>query len=179
MDTTSAADHFALSPMIARIWPETLNHSMKSLFAVRETQFLSQTIGANKLAELDLHLRGSRLRTPVLEVLGSDEFRLAIAERIAGNSAAPSPEIMPDLIAGAIARRNIGAAIRLLEDQKARGVFGVREILLLTYLYCLNGNVDKAEALAAANSALINEDSSADWLWKKLETDFGFHPPAD
>jgi hypothetical protein len=43
----------------------------------------------------------------------------------------------------------------------------------------LNANVDKAEALAAANSALINKDSSADWLWKKLETDFGFHPPAN
>jgi len=26
---------------------------------------------------------------------------------------------------------------------------------------------------------LINKDSSADWLWKKLENDFGFHPPAD
>ena len=179
MDPPFAADRFARSPMIARIWPETLNRSMKSLFAVRETRFLSQTIGTNKLAELDLYLRGSRLRTPVLELLGSDEFRLAMAERIAGNSVAPSLEILPDLIAGALARRDIGEAVRLLEDQKARGVFGVRETLLLTYLYCLNANVDKAEALATANSALINKDSSADWLWKKLETDFGFHPPAN
>jgi hypothetical protein len=43
----------------------------------------------------------------------------------------------------------------------------------------LNANVDKAEALAAANSALIKKDSSAEWLWKKLESDFGFHPPAE
>ena len=53
------------------------------------------------------------------------------------------------------------------------------EIFLLSYLYCLNGNVDKAETLAADNAASINKDSFADWLWKKLETDFGFHPPAD
>jgi spermidine synthase len=179
MDPPSAADRFARSPMITRIWPETLNKSMESLFAVRETRFLSQTIGTNKLAELDLYLRGSRLRTPVLEVLGSDEFRLAIAQRVAGEAASPPLEVVPDLVAGALARRNLDEAIRLLEGQKDRGAFGVRETLLLTYLYCLNANVDKAEALAAANSALINKDSSADWLWKKLETDFGFHPPAD
>jgi hypothetical protein len=149
---------------------------MESLFAVRETRFLSQTIGTNELAELDLYLRGSRLRTPVLEVLGSDEFRLAIAQRVARETESPPLEIVPDLVAGALARRNLDEAIRLLEGQKDRGV---RETLLLTYLYCLNANVDKAEALAAANSALINKDSSADWLWKKLETDFGFHPPAD
>jgi spermidine synthase len=179
MDPPSAADRFARSPMIARIWPETLNKSMKSLFAVRETQFLSQTIGTNKLAELDLYLRGSRLRTPVLEVLGSNEFRLAIAQRVARKAASPPLEVVPDLIAGALAQRNLDEAIRLLEGQKDRGAFGVPETFLLTYLYCLNANVDKAEALAAANSALINKDSSADWLWKKLETDFGFHPPAD
>jgi spermidine synthase len=178
MDPPSAADRFARSPMIARIWPETLNKSMKSLFAVRQSRFLSQTIGSNKLAELDLYLRGSRLRTPVLEVLGSDEFRLAIAERIAGNSVAPPLEIVPDLIAGALARRDIGEAVRLLEDEKARGVFSLNDTFLLTYLYCLNGSVDKAEALAAANASSFQKDSFVDWLWRKLETDFGFHPPS-
>ena len=179
MDPPSVSDRFARSPMITRIWPETLNKSMESLFAVRETRFLSQTIGTNELAELDLYLRRSRLRTPVLEVLGSDEFRLAIAQRVARETESPPLEIVPDLVAGALARRNLDEAIRLLEGQKDRGPFGVRETLLLTYLYCLNANVDKAEALAAANSVLINKDSSADWLWKKLETDFGFHPPDD
>jgi spermidine synthase len=177
MDPPSAADRFVRSPMIARIWPETLNKSMKSLFAVRETRFLSQTIGTNKLAELDLYLRGSRLRTPVLEALGSDEFRLAMAERIASNSAAPPLEILPDLIAGALARRDIGKAVRLLEDEKARGLFSLNDTFLLTYLYCLNANVEKAEALVTNNAAAIKKDGFVDWLWGKLETDFGFHPP--
>src|SRR6266513_2736239 len=179
MEPTSVTERFLRSLLINRIWPEPLRKSMKSLFAVREMRFLSETVGSNKLAELDLFLRGTRLRMPVLEALGSDELRLAIAQRVARETESPPLEIVPDLVAGALARRNLDEAIRLLEGQKDRGAFGVREIFLLTYLYCLNANVDKAEALAAANSALINKDSSADWLWKKLEADFGFHAPAD
>ena len=152
---------------------------MQSLFAVRETRYLSETVGSNKLAELDLFLRGTRLRVPLLETLGSDELRFAIAQRVAREIEPPPLDIMPDLIAGALAQRDLGEAIRLLENQKDRGALGIHEVLLLTYLYCLNANVDKAEALAAANSSLIDKDSSADWLWKKLESDFGFHPPVD
>ncbi|MGB9473939.1 MAG: hypothetical protein WCE87_02595 [Candidatus Udaeobacter sp.] len=177
MEPSSVAERFQGSPLINRIWPEGLSTSLKSLFAVRETRFLSETVGSNKLAELDLFLRSTRLRIPVLETLGSDEQRLAIAQRVAREAGSPPEEIVPDLIAGAVAQRNLDEAIRLLESQKDRGTLGVRETLLLTYLYCLNANVAKAEALVAANSALINKDSSADWLWKKLESDFGFHLP--
>jgi spermidine synthase len=177
MDPALVTERFQRSPLIERIWPEGLSNSIKSLFAVRQTRFLSQTVGSNKLAELDLFLRGTRLRIPVLETLGSDEQRLAIAQRVAHEAGSPPVEIVPDLIAGAVARRKLDEAIRLLESQKDRGTLGVHETLLLTYLYCLNANVDKAEALVAANSALINKDSSADWLWKKLESDFGFHLP--
>ena len=178
MDPASVTERFLQSPLINRIWPEALSKSIESLFAVRETRFLSETVGSNKLAELDLFLRGTRLRMPVLEALGSNELRLAVAQRVARETEPPPPEIVPDLIAGALARRDLNEAIRLLESQKDRGAFGVRETVLLTYLYCLNANVDKAEALAVANSSLINKDSSADWLWKKLQAEFGFHPPS-
>jgi hypothetical protein len=113
-----------------------------------------------------------------LEVLGSDEFRLAIAERLAGKSETPPPETIPDLIAGALAQRNIEKAIQLLESQKDRGVLSLNDIFLLTYLYCLNGNVEKAEALAVANVGSIKRNWFVDWLWEKLESDFGFHPPS-
>jgi len=154
-----------------------LNASMESFFVVRESRYLSETIGSNKLAELDLYLRHSGLRLPVLEVLGSDGFRLAIAERVAKKSQTPPLETMRDLIAGALAQRDIGGAIRLLESEKDRGVFSLNDTFLLTYLYCLNGSVKKAEALAAANADSIKKDWFVDWLWEKLETDFGFHPP--
>jgi len=82
---------------------------------------------------------------------------------------------MPDLIAGALARRNIDEAIRLLESKKDRGVPSLNDTFLLTYLYCLNGSVHKAEALAKAGP--IKRNWFVDWLWEKLEADFGFHPP--
>jgi spermidine synthase len=179
MDASSAEYRFLWSPLINRIWPETLSKSLKSFFAIRESRYLSETIGSNKLAELDLYLRGSRLRTPVLEVLGSDGLRLEIAERIAKKAKTPPLETMPDLIAGALARRNIDGAIQLMEDKKARAAFNLNDTFLLTYLYCLNGSVGKAEALAANNAAAIEKDGFVDWLWDKLQSEFGFHPPTN
>jgi len=150
---------------------------MESFFTVRQTRYLSEAVGSNKLAELDLYLRHSRLRIPVLEVLGSDGLRVSIAERVAKDSATPPLEVMPDLIAGALAQRNIDRAIQLLEREKDGGALGANDTFLLAYLYCLNGSVDKAETLIASNAAAIKKDSFVDWLWGKLEKDFGFHPP--
>src|SRR5213080_3838149 len=100
METFPALQHFIHSPLITTIWPDTLNKSMEPFFVVRESRYLSDTIGSNKLQELDLYLRDSRLRIPVLEVLGSDSFRVSIAERLARGSETPPLEIMHDLIAG-------------------------------------------------------------------------------
>ncbi len=177
MEPASVTERFLQSTLINRIWPEALSKSMKSLFAVRETRFLSKTVGSNKLAELDLFLRGTRLRTPVLEALGSDELRLALAQRVARNTEPPPLEIAPDLIAGALAQRNIDRAIQLLESEKDRGDLGANDTFLLAYLYCLNGSVEKAETLIVANAAGIKRDWFVDWLWEKLQSDFGFHPP--
>jgi hypothetical protein len=178
----AAVERFARSSLINQIWPETLNPGaaeMEPFFAVRQTRYLSETVGSNKLAELDLYLRHSRLRIPVLEVLGSDALRVSIAERIAKSSATPPLEVTPDLIAGALAQRNIDRAIQLLEHEKDGGALGVNDTFLLAYLYCLAGSVDKAETLIAANTGAIKKDPFADWLWEKLRADFGFHPPAN
>jgi spermidine synthase len=175
----AATERFLHSSLINKIWPETLNPAaaeMEPFFILRQSRYLSDTIGSNKLAELDLYLRHSRLRIPVLEVLGGDAFRLSIAERVKRKSQTPPQEIMPDLIAGALALRDITGAIGLLESEKDHGALSLNDTFLLTYLYCLNGSVDKAERLAA-NAAGIKKDSFADWLWEKLEKDFGFHPP--
>jgi spermidine synthase len=178
MEPKAAAQRFRSSPLLSRIWPDALNGSLEPFFIVRETRYLSDIIGSNKLAELDFYLRHSRLRTPVLEVLHSNEFRVAIAVKRAQESIAPPPETLPDLVAGALARRDIGEAIRLLETQKAEGRGGLNDFFLLTYLYCVSGRVDQAEALAAANAASIQKDWFVDWLWSKLQRDFGFRPPS-
>jgi spermidine synthase len=178
----AAVQRFGQSSLINRIFPETLNPAaaeMESFFTVRQTRYLSETVGSNKLAELDLYLRHSRLRIPVLEVLGSDALRVSIAERVAEGSARPLLEVMPDLMAGALAQRKIDTAIQLLEREKDGGALGANDTFLLAYLYCLNGSVDKAETLIAANAAAIKRDSFTDWLWEKLRVDFGFHLPAN
>jgi len=39
--------------------------------------------------------------------------------------------------------------------------------------------LEKAETLIADNTATIKKDWFVDWLWEKLQTDFGFHPSAN
>ena len=176
----AAVQRFVQSSLVKQLWPKTLNSSaadMEPFFTVRQTRYLSETIGSNKLAELDLYLRQSRFRIPVLEVLGSDALRVAIAGRVAKDSPAPALEVMHDLMAGALAQRKIDTAIQWLERKKDSGALGANDTFLLAYLYCLNGTVDKAEALIASDGAALKKDSFADWLWDKLEKDFGFHPP--
>jgi spermidine synthase len=177
LDAPSALQRFLGSNLINTIWPKTLNQSLESFFIVRQSRFLAEAIGSNEFAELDLYLRHSHLRIPVLEVLGTDALRVSLAERVAKKLPTPPLEIMPDLIAGALAQRNINRAIQLLENKRDRGALSTNDMLLLTYLYCLNGNVGKAETLVTDNAANIKKDESADWLWKKLQADFGFHPP--
>jgi spermidine synthase len=177
MVAASAIQRFLGSPMIDRIWPQTLNKPLQSYFIVRETRYFSRVQGTNGLAELDLYLRHSRLRVPVLEILGSDEFRLSIAETAARESEVPPPETMPDLVAGALARRDFDDAIRLLESERKLGAIQLNDLFILTYLYCVNGQVEKAEDLAASSGGLIKRDWFVDWLWGKLQADFGFHPP--
>ena len=133
--------------------------------------------GSNWLADLDLYLRHTRLRTPVLAVQNSDEFRLTFAENFAARSGSVPPEASPDLIAGALARRESPAAIQLLKAEKDRGFSNINDFFLLLYPYCLNGSVEKAEALAPAQASSIQKDWFVDWLWGELQAQFGFHPP--
>jgi spermidine synthase len=176
MQTSLAVQRFGGSPLTSGLWQELPDEALQACFDVREARYRCGIVErCNKLAELDIYLRHFPLRTPVLEVLGSDEFRLAIAERIARKTETPPAQVMPDLIAGALARRDINGAIRLLESEKDRGL---NDTYLLIYLYCLNGEVEKAETLVASSAGSIKRNWFVDWLWKKLESDFGFVPPA-
>ena len=176
-DTSAALRRFLSSPFIKEIWPEEWRKSLDLFFLVREMRFISEMSGSNWLADLDLYLRHSRLRAPVLAVQNSDEFRLALAENFAERSHSVPAEASPDLIAGALARRDFPAAIQLLETEKDRGFSNINDFFLLTYLYCLNGNVEKAEALASAGAGSTQKDWFVDWLWGELQAQFGFHPP--
>jgi predicted membrane-bound spermidine synthase len=177
LESVAALQRFFASPLIRETWPNERRESLEPLFLLRETRYRAEMSGSNWLAELDLYLRHSRLRTPVLAVQNSDEFRLALAERLVAERPSLLPDALHDLVAGALARRDFGTAIRLLEGEKDGGFANSNDFFLLTYLYCLNGSVEKAEALATAQAGSIQKDWFVDWLWGDLQAEFGFHPP--
>ena len=66
-------------------------------------------------------------------------------------------------------------AIQLLEETRTRGSATGRDIFLLTYLYCLNGDVAQAESTASATTE--PQRPFVKWLWGKLQAEYGFRPP--
>ncbi|MEN3368856.1 MAG: spermidine synthase [Verrucomicrobiota bacterium] len=177
LEGSGALQRFFASSLIRGIWPNEPKEALEPLFLLRETRYRSEMSGSNWLAELDFYLRHSTLRTPVLAVQNSDEFRFALAERFVAESHSVPPEALPDLVAGALARRDYDAAIRLLESEKDRGFSNPNDFFLLVYLYCHNGSVEKAEALANAQTGSFEKDGFVDWLWKELQAETGFRPP--
>jgi spermidine synthase len=169
-----AAQQFRSSRLIQKIWPQAMTAQLEPFFAIREMRYLAGITETNWLAELDIHLRGSRLREPVLETLDTNSFRVALAHEAADNLEPPPVELLPDLIAEALAQRDYDDAIRLLEDKRARAATN-RDIFLLTYLYCLNGDVAKAESVAIATTD--RERPFVKWLWGKLQAEYGFRSP--
>jgi spermidine synthase len=177
LEATGALERFFASSLIRDLWPNEQKELLEPLFSIRETRYRSEMSGSNWLAELDLYLRHSQLRNPVLAVQNSDEWRVALAQRWAVLSHSLSPEASHDLVAGALARRDFTTAIRLLEGEKDRGFSNINDAFLLIYLYCHTGGVDKAEALANAQAGSIQRDWFVDWLWGELQAEFGFRPP--
>ncbi len=174
MKPIAAAQRFRSSRLINEIWPEGMTAQLEAFFAIREMRYLAGISETNWLAELDIHLRGSRLREPVLETLDTNSFRVALAHKAVDNLQPPPIELLPDLIAEALAQRDYDDAIRLLEDKRTRATTN-RDIFLLTYLYCLNGEVAKAEAVAIGTTD--RERPFVKWLWGKLQAEYGFRPP--
>jgi len=173
--STSAAGRAERSRLIEQIFPPMRSERLDPFFVIREMRYRSRFEKTNWLADLDVHLRGSNLREPVLETLGTNSFRVSLAERVANNSDPPPAETVPDLIATALADRNYNRAIELLNQKQNSGSANRDNLLLLTYVYCLNREVTKAESIA---STMANRDDSlTKWLWEKLRAEYGFRPP--
>src|SRR5438477_12326385 len=67
-DTRRALRRFLSSSFIKESWPVEWQKSLDLFFLVREMRFVSEMSGSNWLADLDLYLRHSQLRAPVLSV---------------------------------------------------------------------------------------------------------------
>jgi spermidine synthase len=176
MKSSSAADRFRSSRLIQQTFPdEIVNAQLDPFFVIREMRYRASLTETNWLAELDIHLRGSRLREPVLECLDSNEFRVALVKKVAAVSQSPPLELLPDLVADALAQRDYPGAIRLLEQKRSRGAPTADDFYLLTYLYCLNNDVASAEGIAKQTQD--RQSPMAKWLWGKLQAEYGFRPP--
>ena len=174
--SSSVAARFRASRLIQQLWPNASSTQLEPFFVIREMRYRSRIENRNWLADLDVHLRGSNLREPVLETLNTNSFRVALAEKVAGDLNPPPIETIPDLVAGSLANRNYGRAIQLLESKRAVGAAKGDDLLLLTYLYCVNHDVVKAESIAVT---IPNRDEPlAKWLFEKLHAEYGFSPPA-
>jgi hypothetical protein len=176
LEATGALERFFASSLIHDLWPNERKELLEPLFSIRETRYRSEMSGSNWWAELDLYLRHSQLRAPVLAVQNSDEWRVALAQRLVVLSHVLSPDASHDLVAGA-GPPGFRTAIRLLEGEKDRGFSNINDFYLLIYIYCLNDSVEKAEALANAQAGSIQRDWFVDWLWGELQAEFGFRPP--
>ena len=176
MQAADAARRFRSSRLAQQIWPDAVTAQLEPFFAIREMRYRARLTETNWLAELDVHLRGSRLREPILETLDTNSFRIALVKKAADNLQPPPLELVPDLIAEALARRDYQGAIQLLENKQTRTSPTRDDIFLLTYLYCLNGEVAKAESVATATTD--RERPFVKWLWGKLQAEYGFRPPS-
>ena len=177
MQAPEAARRFRSSRLIQQTFPdEIINAPLEPFFVIREMRYRARLSETNWLAELDIDLRGSRLHEVILEVLNTNEFRVAMAERFVDNLQATPVEALTDLVAAALAQRDMGHAIQLLEEERNRNVARREDICLLTYLYCLNGKVDRAESIAPATPG--SNGPFVKWLWGKLQAEYGFRPPA-
>ena len=172
---SSAAARFRASRLIQQLWLNVSSSQLEPFFVIREMRYRSRFENRNWLADLDVHLRGSNLREPVLETLNTNSFRVALAEKAAGDSNPPLIETIPDLVAASLADRNYSHAIQLLESKRTGSAASRADLLLLSYLYCVNHDVAKAESIA---SAITNRDEPlAKWLFEKLRAEYGVRPP--
>jgi spermidine synthase len=176
MQAASAAQRFRSSRLIREILPDQMIAAqLDPFFVIREMRYHAGLAETNWLAELDIHLRGSNLREPVLETLDTNSFRVALAKKVADGTQPPPLDILPDLVADALAQRDYREAIRLLEEKRTRAADAGHDIFLLTYLYCLNDDVAKAESIAIATTE--PQRPFVKWLWGKLQAEYGFRPP--
>ena len=160
---------------MAELWPAAVD-AVTPYFALRAMRYESEFHQTNRLADLEVYLKKFTVRTPVLEVLGSDPLRLTIVTGVAHASGSVVPEMLPDLVAGALARHDFDGAALFLEAKRSAGLAERADILLLAYVHCLRGQVDKAEATAAV-LGVDRSDRQTDWMWGKLQAEYGFRPP--
>jgi spermidine synthase len=151
LDADRSRERFARSPLIRRLWPDSLREETLAAFDAQrhvDRYFLRQA--GDPLAELAVvHglLVGTGLRALPLWLLGSDpdEQRAARAAAAKGLGGAP---IEYRLALGALAQRDFPGAAQRLGRVLARGGSAHPTLALRIYALCMAGRLEEAAPLA-------------------------------
>jgi predicted membrane-bound spermidine synthase len=151
--------------------------SLEYFMGLRETRYRLRGEGGNWLAALDYYLMTSQLRIPVLDILNSDEIRVSLSKSEYNNGTNYTPELLRDVVAGAVASRDLSLATSILAKLSASDAISENDLYLLIYLWCLTGATEEAEKLASSLNNKNSEDWFQAWVWEFLRERFGFSIP--
>jgi hypothetical protein len=159
-DPRDARERFARSGFVSRVWPTGIRLRALEAFAseapARAATWVPYGVRPPGLGELYAVLAGTRLRTGVQWMMGSDAFEEAAAR------GATDPESDEVLGIAAMADRDYAAAERLLSRAQAHARRTGRLVAWRVLARCLAG--DRAGAAALAGSAQAGGASSGpDW----------------
>ena len=152
-DVGAAQERFERSPLIARLWPEALRQASLPYFGVQNVinafSYGAPPIG---MPEAHLLLTGSRLRTLIMWLMGSDADVQQVID------AAPpadrgDPELQFHIGLRRIAERNYAAAVEPLERAEASPRRRTEAFGLRIFALCMAGRIDEAARLARARDA--------------------------
>ena len=183
-DAGAARERFERSPLIARLWPETVRRASLPYFGVQNVinafSYGAPPVG---MPEVHLLLNGSGLRTLVMWLLGSDPD---VQEVIDATSPAgrADPELQFHLGLRRIAERDYAAAIAPLERAEASARRRTEAFGLRVFALCMSGRIDEAARLARARDAEnlrsrgivpgTLDDTALPPFWAWMTQTFGF-----
>jgi hypothetical protein len=180
-DVWAAEERFRKSPLIRRLWPESLRRDTQPWFFV---QHLINLTGLKGVTDLDLAIPGidrvladTDLRAPVLWAVNSDPDLQRLIQ-VADPAKRNRPEAHYHEAAGLLADRRFDEAAAAFaragaepDHRRARDAFRLR-----IYSLCLAGRVEEARALAQERYSRVaaETDLSPFWVWMKGR--FGLDP---
>ena len=174
LDPVRARKAFEQSPLIRRLWPQTLLEGTLPLFdqrALINSVMVTPTNPLRQISELDDLLTKTDLRMLPLWILGSNKVVQEVAD--SGNDRTGLVEY--ELGARLLIARSYQAAANYFAAAERLGLRSPWLRPLRVYALCLAGQVETAERLAsAAGEGDGDQDLRHFWNW--METRFGFSP---
>ena len=152
-DVNAARERFERSPLVARLWPATLRQASLPYFGVQNV-INAVGYGAPPVGTPEVHLllTGSRLRTLVMWLLGSDADVQQVIDA-APPAGRGDPELQFHLGLRRIAERDYAAAIEPLERAEASPRRRTEAFGLRIFALCMSGRIDEAARLARERDA--------------------------